>query len=153
MTLYDVLLLFHILAAITWVGGAVTLNLLGTRIQRAGGTALAEYVRQTEWMGTRVFAPSTLAVLGFGIAMVAENEAWTIGQLWIILALVGIGVSMITGAAFFGPEAKRISQVMVARGPDDPEVARRLRRITVLSRLDLLLLVLIVADMVLKPGL
>jgi hypothetical protein len=103
MSLYDVLLLFHILAAIAWVGGAVTLNVLGTRIQRAGGTALAEYVRQTEWMGTRVFAPSTLAVLGLGIAMVAENEAWTIGQLWIILALIGIGVTMITGRPSSGP--------------------------------------------------
>src|SRR5688500_9068953 len=34
MTLYDVLLLFHILAAITWVGGAVALNLLGTNPAR-----------------------------------------------------------------------------------------------------------------------
>jgi hypothetical protein len=85
--------------------------------------------------------------------MVAENEAWTIGQLWIILALVGIGVTMITGAAFFGPESGRVSKMIEVSGPDDPEVRRRIGRIVALGRLDLLLLILIVIDMVLKPGL
>jgi hypothetical protein len=38
------------------------------------------------------------------------------------------------------------------RGPEDAEVQRRLQRIFTLSRLDLLVIVLVVADMVLKPG-
>jgi uncharacterized membrane protein len=154
MTLYEVLLLFHILAAITWVGGAITINIVVTRIQSSGDqAALGGIVRQIEWMGGRVFSPASLVVLGLGIWMVAENDAWTVGQLWIILALVGIGITAITGAAYFGPEAKRITRGLDARGPNDPDVRRRIARITLMSRLDLLLLLLIVADMVLKPGL
>jgi uncharacterized membrane protein len=153
MTLYDVLLLFHILAAIIWVGGALAINILGTRMQRAGGPAAAAFAQQTAWIGPRVFAPSTLVVLGLGVAMVAENDAWTIGQLWIILALVGFAITAITGAAFFGPEGGRISNLIDERGIDDPETRRRIRRLTVLGRFDLALLVLIVVDMVLKPGL
>jgi uncharacterized membrane protein len=154
MTLYEVLLLLHIVAAIIWVGGGIATNVLGARLMGAGdATAMAGFARQVGWMGTRVFAPASLAVLGLGIAMVAENDAWTIGQLWIVVALVGIGLSAITGASFFGPESKRISAAIEARGAQDPEVRRRLGRIISLGRLDLLLLLLIVADMVIKPGL
>jgi uncharacterized membrane protein len=145
MELYEVLLLFHILAAITWVGGAVSINILGARMQRGEAIALAEFARQTEWIGSRLFAPSTVLVLGLGIWMVAINDAWTIGQLWIILALVGIAITGITGAAFFGPESKRISEAIRARGPDDPDARRRIRRVIALGRLDV--------DMVIKPGL
>jgi uncharacterized membrane protein len=153
MTLYEVLLLAHILAAIFWVGGALAVNLLGARMQRAEAVALAAFARQTGWMGRRIFGPSSAVVLGLGIWMVAINDAWTIGQLWIILALIGIGISGATGAVFFGPEARRISQAITTRGTDDPEARRRIRRVISLGRLDLLLLVLIVADMVIKPGL
>jgi hypothetical protein len=85
--------------------------------------------------------------------MVVVNEAWTIGQLWIVLALIGIGVTVIAGAGFFGPESRRIGSLVEQRGAVDPEVRPRLRRVNVLSRLDLLLLLLIVTDMVIKPGL
>ena len=153
MTLYEVLRFFHILAAITWVGGNLTVNILGSKMQRAGGAeAGAAFMRQVEWVGTRVFVPSILLVLGLGIAMVAESEAWTIGQLWVVLALVGLGISVVAGAGFFGPETGRISAAMEARG-DDPEVQRRISRLLFLGRLELILLALIVADMVFKPGL
>lgn len=153
MTLYDVLLFFHILAAITWLGGGLTVNILGSRIQHAKGAEGAAFIRQTEWIGTHVYVPSILVVLGLGIAMVAENDAWRIGQLWIILALVGIGITAVTGGAWIGPELKRISQAIDARGLDDTQVQSRIRRVLVVGRLDLVLLALIVADMVFKPGL
>jgi uncharacterized membrane protein len=153
VTLYEALLLLHIVAAIVWVGGAITIDILATRVIRVGGGVVAEFIQQIGWMGKAVFMPASISVLGLGIAMVAVNDAWTIGQLWIVLALVGIGISVITGAAFFGPEAARVSRALQVGGPDDPEVRRRLRRIMLVSRLDLLILLLIVADMVIKPGL
>lgn len=153
MTLYDWLLLGHILAAITWVGGAIMIHILGTRLERAQGVVIGEFVRQTAWLGKGLFPAASIAVLGFGVAMVAVNDAWTIGQLWIILALVGIGLTVLTGVTFFAPESARLAKAIEERGPDHPDVRRGFRRITAVSRVDLAILVLIVADMILKPGL
>jgi hypothetical protein len=57
------------------------------------------------------------------------------------------------GAAFLGPEAGRIARLTGERGPDDPEIIRRIQRIFSISRYDLSVLVLVVVDMVVKPGL
>jgi hypothetical protein len=73
-------------------------------------------------------------------------------DLWIVLGLLGIVSTIIFGAGFIGPEAGRLAQLGLERGPEDAEVQRRLQRIFMLSRLDLLVIVLVVADMVLKPG-
>jgi hypothetical protein len=39
------------------------------------------------------------------------------------------------------------------RGPDDPEYLRRLGRIFLVSRIELVILILVVIDMAIKPGL
>jgi uncharacterized membrane protein len=151
---YNWLLLGHILAAITWVGGAIAMQIVGARLYRAeSAEAVAAFARTAEYLGTRMFMPASLAVLAFGIAMVAVNEAWTIGQLWIILALVGIGISGIGGAVFFGPQSKRIGEALRSEGPQSQRARTLIRQIFVVGRVDVLILLLVVADMVLKPGL
>jgi uncharacterized membrane protein len=150
---YDWLVLGHVLAAIAWVGGAITMQTVGGRLVRAeSAEAVAAFARTSEWVGPRLYMPASVAVLGFGIAMVAVSEAWSIGQLWIILALVGIAVSAIGGAVFFGPQAKRIGEALRAEGAESERAQALIRRLFVVSRADLVLLLLIVADMVLKPG-
>jgi uncharacterized membrane protein len=151
---YDWLLLGHILAAIAWVGGAITMQTIGARLVRAeSAEAVASFARTAEWIGPRLYMPASVAVLGFGIAMVAVNEAWTIGQLWIILGLVGIAISAIGGALFFGPQSRRIGEALRTEGAESERTQALIRQIFVVGRFDLLLLLLIVADMVLKPGL
>ncbi len=154
MQLYDWLLLGHILAAITWVGGAIAMQIVGARLYRAESPeAVAAFARTAEYLGTRLFMPASLAVLGFGIALVSVSEAWSIRQLWIILALVGIAISAIGGALFFGPQSKRIGEALRSEGPQSGRARALIRQIFVVGRVDVLILLLIVADMVLKPGL
>jgi uncharacterized membrane protein len=151
---YDWLVLGHILAAITWVGGAITMQIVGGRLVRAErAEAVAAFARTAEWIGPRLYMPASLAVLGFGIALVAASDAWSIEQLWIILALVGIAISAIGGAVFFGPQAKRIGEALRTEGAESERAQALIRRLFAVGRLDLLILLLIVADMVLKPGL
>jgi uncharacterized membrane protein len=152
--LYETLLFLHILAAIVWIGGAIQLNLLGSRATRSGDAdRIVAIAREAEWVSQRVIVPAGVILFALGITMVAVNDAWTIGQLWIILALVGFGLTFLAGALFFGPESGRVDKAIDARGPADPEVHRRIRRILLVGRFDILLLLLIVADMVFKPGL
>jgi hypothetical protein len=151
---YDWLVLGHILAAITWVGGAITMQIVGGRLVRAESPeAVAAFARTAEWIGPRLYMPASLAVLGFGIAMVAVSETWSIGELWIILGLVGIAISAIGGAVFFGPQAKRIGEALRSEGAESERAQALIRRLFAVGRLDLLILLLIVADMVFKPGL
>jgi uncharacterized membrane protein len=152
--LYDGLLFVHIVAAVIWVGGAVMINILGSRAARSRDPVrMATIAREGEFVGQRVIAPTTLVLLAMGLWMVAVNDGWTIGQTWIILALVGFGITFLSGALFFGPEAGRIGKGVDERGPDDPDIQRRIRRLIALGRFDIVLLVLTMADMVFKPGL
>jgi uncharacterized membrane protein len=151
--LYDVLLFVHIVAAILWVGGGIMLNILGSRAVRSADPArMASIARESGVIGQRIIAPTALVLLAMGVAMVAVSDAWMIGQPWIILGLVGFGLTALTGAFFFGPEGGRLAKIIEERGPAH-EVQRRVRRIVSAGRIDLVVLVLIVADMVFKPGL
>lgn len=62
-------------------------------------------------------------------------------------------LSFIAGIGFFGPESKRIAGLASANGADSPEVRDRIRRLTMLTHIELLLLVVVIFTMVTKPGL
>jgi hypothetical protein len=108
--------------------------------------------QEAEWFGMRIFLPSSLTVLVLGIILTVDGP-WDFGQTWIILALIGWGLSFVTGAAFLGPESGRIGKLLAAEGPESPAVRARIQRIFLVSRIELVLLYLIVLDMVVKPGL
>jgi len=61
-------------------------------------------------------------------------------------------LSAIAGAGFLGPESGRIGKLVESEGFDSPEVRRRFRRVLTVSRVELILLFLVIADMVVKPG-
>ena len=91
-----------------------------------------------------------IAALVFGVWLVAVSE-WNFTDTWIVLGLVGIAITIVTGAGFLGPRPSDSARPS-GRGPSDSEVGRRIRRILVISRIDLVVLLLVVADMVFKPG-
>ena len=88
-----------------------------------------------------------------GIVLVWYSPAWEITQLWVILGLVGIANSIVIGAVFLGLEAGRIARIAEEKGPDDPEVVARTVRVFNIGIYDLAVLILVVVDMVVKPGL
>jgi uncharacterized membrane protein len=150
---YEWLLFFHIAAAIVWLGGGVAIQVLAIRANRTDDTArMVTIAHEAEWFGTRVFLPSSLLVLVLGIILTLDGP-WDFGQTWIVLALIGYGLSFVTGAAFLGPESGRIGKLLAAEGPESSAVRARIQRIFLVSRIELVLLYLIVLDMVIKPGL
>jgi hypothetical protein len=71
-----------------------------------------------------------------------------------VFILIGLGVLLgasATGAAFLAPESRRIGRLISEHGPEFPEVERRVRRIFLVSRVELLLLLAALAAMVLRP--
>jgi uncharacterized membrane protein len=152
MTTYEALLFGHLLFVITWVGTDVAMQVLSFRAMAAGPQRMVEFMRDVEWLGTRLLIPTSLLVLVFGILLVNE-VGYDFGDTWITLAFAGYGFSFLLGAGFLGPETGRIGGLIDERGAEDPEVQRRIGRILLLSRLELLVLIGVVLDMVLKPGL
>jgi uncharacterized membrane protein len=150
-TLYNWLKFFHVLAAITWVGGAIGLQVLGTRIYRAGKRErLYEMAGDFEFIGTRVFTPASLLLLGLGIWMVIIGP-WNFGMTWIDLGLAMFAYSFVSGAFYLGPQLNRVKSIAEREGPGSEQVAVLVHRLFVVSRVELTFLVLIVLDMVLKP--
>src|SRR5262245_12463611 len=100
---YYVYLTIHILSAVIWVGGDLTLTVLGIVFERRGeGETLGALGRMGAWIGTRVYTPTLVVTLVFGIILMEKgNFDW--GQFWVIFALVGWAIAALVGVAFVGP--------------------------------------------------
>ena len=152
-TVYDWMKLVHVLAAITWVGGGIFVQVYATRLmRRKEPLKLAAFARDIGDLSNKFFAPAALTVVLIGIAMVIYTPAMDFTDTWIVLGLVGAAATFLTGALVIGPESGRLGALAESRGPEDPEVQRRIERIFKISRIDLGVIVLVVVDMVLKPG-
>jgi uncharacterized membrane protein len=151
-TWYTLFKFIHVFAAIIWVGGAMTTNIQGTRIKRSGDAArLAAFGRDSEWIGTHVYLPATLTVLVFGLSA-AIRAGYSFSSAWLIIGIVGIVATALTGSLFLGPEAKRVGELIAAKGAADPEAQQRVGRLIAVSRIDLVVLTIVIIAMVFKPG-
>ena len=149
---YNTLKFFHVLAAITWVGSAIYAQALASTVIRENDPEhLVRTAKDIADLGKRLITPVAIAVLLLGIWIVAVSP-WNFTDTWVLLGLIGIGITIVTGAAFLGPESARLAKLSGERDPSDPEIQRRIKRIFTVSRVDLVVLVLVVADMVFKPG-
>ena len=152
VSLYEFLKFAHITFAAVWVGTDATIQAFAFRAFAAGPQRTAELMSDVEWIGTRLLVPSSLAVLGFGVWLVIDQPAWEFSQFWISAGLAVFAASFIAGAAFLGPESGRLAKLTAEKGAEDPDVQRRIRRVVMVSRIELVLLIAIVFDMVVKPG-
>ena len=153
ITTYEALLFAHLLFVAAWVGGDIMLQVLNLRVRAAAPQRQVDFMSDVEWLGTRLLTPAALLVVVFGVLMVIDQDAWKFSQFWVSAGLAVFLASFIAGAGFLGPETGRIATLAAERGGEDPDVQRRIRRVIWISRIELLLLVLVILDMVIKPGL
>lgn len=148
---YAIFRAVHVVLAVFWVGGGVTLTVLGLKAERATDPReIATLANQAAFVGEKFFAPSGLVVLLMGIAMVLNGDlGWN--HFWVIAGLVGYAATFVTGLVVLSPLAKRVERVVQAHGPEHPEAQALIRRILLVARVDVSVLLLVVADMVLKP--
>jgi uncharacterized membrane protein len=151
MTWYTFFKSVHVVSAVIWVGGAFTLQALAMRIVRTGDARRkAEFARDAEIVGMRVFMPATWLLLLAAIGMMVNlHLSW--GQNWIVLGLIAFALSFVSGAGFLGPESGRIAKVIERDGPESPEAQYRIDRILLISRCELVVLLTVIVNMVVKP--
>lgn len=151
--MYEFLLTIHILAAVIWVGGGIAMHILGRRVlKRNDPQEIYKFSAEVNIIGMRLYAPMSLILLVAGILLV--NEAgYEFSQLWITLAFIGWGFSFLVGVGYYGPQDKKLQALVVADGPTAPGVVANVRQALMVNSIEILILVLVVVDMTVKPGL
>lgn len=151
MSTYELLLSAHILFVITWLGGTVCIQVLTLRARRMTPMRMADSMADAEWLGHRVLGPAALGTVVFG-AWLATELGYDFSDTWIVLALAAVAFSFLVGALYLDPESGRIQKLVAERGYEHPTVQARVRRVVLVSRVELLILLAVVVDMVVKPG-
>jgi putative copper export protein len=143
MSRYELLLFLHVTAVIVWLGTGTALTLIAIYAERNDRELLQRLGPIGRGLAPRVFGPSALGALVFGILLVLDGS-WTFEPLWIKLGFGAFALSFLLNAAVRAPLVRR-----QARGEIDPlRVGRLLGR---LARVELTVLYLAVADMIAKP--
>jgi hypothetical protein len=152
MTLYELLLFIHIAATVAWVGSGLFAIVLALGYDSDGDDAAIErLLKDNERLALRWFVPSSLIVVLMGIALVIESDAWSFDQLWIVLGLAGFAATFVTGLFVLKPVGDRIAAQMRSDGGMTPQTLVDVRKLLVKARIDTVTLVLVIADMVIKP--
>ena len=102
-------------------------------------------------LGPAVLAPATIAVLGLGIGLVVDTDAWDFGQLWVQLGLGLFAAAFLIGAGFQSRSA--LAAERAAERDDRDEARRQLRHWSWGYRLIVFVLIAAAWDMTTKPGL
>jgi Predicted integral membrane protein (DUF2269) len=144
----------HVSVALFWVGGGILLTVLGLKAEASNDPdEIVTLARWAGWVGERLFAPAGGVVLAMGIAMLIHGGdpiiAWS--KFWVIVGLIGYAVTMTLGIGVLSPQAKRIAELSQTKGTTHPETIAAIRRILLISRFDVAILLIVVADMVTKP--
>jgi uncharacterized membrane protein len=151
MTWYTFFKSVHVIAAVVWAGGALMIQAFALRITRTNDARrMAEFAKDTEVVGMRVFIPATWLLILAAIGLMVNGDL-TWGQNWIVFGLISWALSFVVGAGFLGPEGGRIAKIIEQDGPESPAAQARIRRILLISRCEVVVLLTVIVNMVVKP--
>jgi hypothetical protein len=152
MSWYELLLFLHVLAMATWFGSGLAILVLAARALPAGGAAFGTFAINAGWWAGRAHPAAGVILLLTGFGMLAEGDI-DFGQTWVILGLIGLVAAFAVGGALIGRTSEALSKALQAAGGTMTEEHRPLaQQILLYSRIELVILVLVIADMVAKPG-
>lgn len=146
----DTLLIIHILAAGTWIGGSLTVLFLNRRLRKSGREAGAAFMSGYGEMGRKYFPPAAVLLLLTGILLVIDSDVFEFENAFVAIGIVVVIAGALLGSLVFDPiskEARRAHQDADAAAED--AAYRRFGRV---GLLDISLLVLAVVAMVMKWG-
>ena len=149
MDWYSIVKLAHVICALIWVGGGFAMIVNGVLADRSGdaeGTMRA--IRMSADLGGRLMVPASMLTLVSGLVMCWFWIGFT--DLWIILGLVGYAATFVIGLFYFKPVSEKLATA-VERDGVTPHALAEGRAMLRVARFDYTVMVVVVADMVLKP--
>jgi hypothetical protein len=79
------------------------------------------------------------------------NDHIGFGTTWVIIGLIGYALTFTTGIAVLAPLSKKVAALSDSVGPTAPETRAVIGRLLLVARVDITVLLLVVADMLVKP--
>lgn len=149
MDFYSFFKLLHVLCAIAWVGGGMTL--LASALFNIRDRGPSEAIRVSQTMGSlamRWFLPASGLTFIFGLIVTFFGGLWS--EAWVILGLAGFLSTFLTGHFVLRVRAEKMG-ALVAEGRETEAVDEGLALLRV-SKFDYTVILVVVADMVLKPS-
>jgi hypothetical protein len=143
MSRYSLLVSLHVASVIVWLGSGTTIALVALYARRAKGVVLEQFGALVAWMAPRVFAPASLAAVGFGVA--AAHEGHWPEMFWFHVGEGAFVFSFLLTVTVRLPLLRR-----ARRGALD--AARLAQYLLAVAIAELTVLYLAVADMVSKPS-
>lgn len=153
MSWYELLLFLHVLAIATWFGSAVAIMVLTARSVEVGGQVFGSFIVNAGWWAGRAHPAAGVVLLLTGFGMVADADL-SLGETWVWLGILGLVVAMGIGGGLIGRTADRLTSAIQAQGGSmTPDLRPLADQLLLYVRLELVVVVLVIADMVAKPGL
>ena len=148
MDIYSIFKFLHVICAIAWVGGGLTLFASALFAMRARGEM--EIFKNLDIMNDLAktwFIPASLLTVLFGAITTTFGGMWL--DLWVILGLAGFAATFVTGITVFEPLGKQVAELLAAGRTDEAlAIAHKVLRV---AKFDYVVMFVVVADMVLKP--
>lgn len=146
---YEAIRFFFVASAVAWVASGIYAQSLATRtLRQTDAATIATVAREVSGIGRRLIAPASLVAAGFAVWLIATSPL----RAWILVGLVGCGLTLLTAAAVHVPSARRLTRLLAERSHEDAAVQAESRRILRVSRFELVVLVLVAIDIAFKPG-
>ena len=145
---YNVLLFVHILAAVTWLGGGLILFVAAVRL-RQSATDIQTFAKILPYIGIRLFMPAVVLVLVTGIWMVIADSEWGFTQAWVLIAIGLFVVAFAVGGVYLSRVGIAMDRAAASATGD---LAALVNRWLAGYLVVLVVLLLVIADMVFKPG-
>jgi uncharacterized membrane protein len=149
MDWYSIVKFGHVICALLWVGGGFAMILNGVLADRAGDAeATMRAIRMSSDLGGRLMVPASMLTLVFGLVMCWFWVGFS--DLWIIIGLAGYAATFLVGLFYFKPVSERLAAT-VERDGVTPAALADGRAMLRVARFDYSVMLIVVADMVLKP--
>jgi uncharacterized membrane protein len=142
----------HVVGAMVWLGGGVTLLLMAVRARCSPDPkTLAQFARTLPYVGLRALTPAVVVLLVTGVAMILAGAGWSFSQFWVQLALGLFALAFLIGAIYMSRVGIALERTTAA-GEPGANAAELLTRWIIGYGVILVVLLVAVWDMVFKPG-
>jgi uncharacterized membrane protein len=147
----DFLLAVHLLCVVIWVGGGVTMHIFGRLATKEGPERELAFTEQAIRIGNMLYAPLSVILLIAGVLLVDEL-GYGYGDLWITFGFLGFLNSFVIGVAYYPRAARRYAKIAAGEGAGSQAARAIYRRTANVNTYEITVLLLIVVDMAVKPG-
>jgi len=152
MSMYEFWLAVHILCAVLWVGGGVSVHILGRWTMKSGDAErMVAFNNDALKLGNRFYAPLAIVLIIAGVGLV-EEVGYAYSDLWITLGFLGWFFSLAVGIGYYPRQGRKIDAAIASEGPSSAAALDGIRQVLLVNSIEILVLVLVVIDMAIKPG-